>query len=410
VLYIDIDIHHGDGVEEAFYFTNRVLTCSFHKQKDYFPGTGKVEDRGLGKGFGYSVNVPLLNGVTDDEYKSVFEPVIQYLLGWYQPDVVVLQCGADSLSGDKLGCFNISMNGHADCVRFLRATNIPLVLLGGGGYTTRNVSSVWTYETACALGIDRDIDLNLPYNEYLEWYGPRYRLEVQPSNMTDDNNHRNYLEITKQTVLEALRDLPFAPSVGSHAVPRNTVAQEIGLTRDNDLEEDELDVQIRRRVHEALRSREAVSYEEDEGEADSSESEEPPYTLAGSSRNMYQTTYQDESDEDVDISSDDDQEQSGFQHSNAPPNLSRRPSAIHRGRGRPPQHSQQQYHGTRAAVAATRAPSPPKRLFFSHGASAPVVRRPRLWDGTPIYDGPPNPSHPFRMSGVDRPDIVMAAG
>ena len=77
VLYIDIDCHHGDGVEEAFYTTDRVLTCSFHKQKDYFPGTGKVEDRGLGKGFGYSVNVPLLNGVTDDEYKSVFEPVCQ---------------------------------------------------------------------------------------------------------------------------------------------------------------------------------------------------------------------------------------------------------------------------------------------------------------------------------------------
>ena len=111
--------------------------------------------------------------------------------------MVVLQCGADSLSGDKLGCFNLSMNGHADCVRFLRATNIPLILLGGGGYTTRNVSSVWTYETACAIGIDKDIDLNLPHNEYLEWYGPRYRLEVQPSNMTDDNNHRNYLEITK---------------------------------------------------------------------------------------------------------------------------------------------------------------------------------------------------------------------
>lgn len=75
MLYIDIDFHHGDGVEEAFYSTDRVLTCSFHKQKDSFPGTGKLGDRGIGKGKGYAVNVPLLQGVTDPEYKSIFEPV-----------------------------------------------------------------------------------------------------------------------------------------------------------------------------------------------------------------------------------------------------------------------------------------------------------------------------------------------
>lgn len=131
MLYIDIDCHHGDGVEEAFYTTDRVLTCSFHKQKDYFPGTGKVGDRGLGKGKGYSVNVPFLNGVTDEEYKSVFEPVssacvvfvccrcakgdhsevMQHIMDWYRPGAVILQCGADSLAGDKLGCFNLSMQG-----------------------------------------------------------------------------------------------------------------------------------------------------------------------------------------------------------------------------------------------------------------------------------------------------------
>ena len=78
MLYIDIDFHHGDGVEEAFYTTNRVLTVSFHKQKDCFPGTGKVADRGLGKGKGYSVNIPLLYGVTDDEFHHVFKPVCAF--------------------------------------------------------------------------------------------------------------------------------------------------------------------------------------------------------------------------------------------------------------------------------------------------------------------------------------------
>ena len=75
VLYIDIDCHHGDGVEEAFYTTDRVLTCSFHKFGEYFPGTGHVDDNGRDKGLGYSVNVPLRDGLTDEAFKGVFEPV-----------------------------------------------------------------------------------------------------------------------------------------------------------------------------------------------------------------------------------------------------------------------------------------------------------------------------------------------
>jgi histone deacetylase 1/2 len=82
VLYIDIDCHHGDGVEEAFYTTDRVLTCSFHKFGDYFPGTGHIEDKGKGKGHGYSVNVPLRDGLTDDALNRVFEPVSGILTCW----------------------------------------------------------------------------------------------------------------------------------------------------------------------------------------------------------------------------------------------------------------------------------------------------------------------------------------
>lgn len=65
VLYIDIDIHHGDGVEEAFYLTDRVMTCSFHKFKDYFPGTGHIDDIGKDKGVYHSVNFPLDEGLDD---------------------------------------------------------------------------------------------------------------------------------------------------------------------------------------------------------------------------------------------------------------------------------------------------------------------------------------------------------
>ena len=187
VLYIDIDCHHGDGVEEAFYTTDRVMTCSFHKFGEFFPGTGTQEDTGSGKGKGYSVNVPLKDGITDEAFKSVFDPVIARILDVFRPSAVVLQCGADSLAGDKLGCLNLSMQGHAHCVQFLRDSNVPLILLGGGGYTVKNVAKTWTYETACALGIENDIDLNLPWNQYFEWFGPTYRLEVPENNMEDMN-------------------------------------------------------------------------------------------------------------------------------------------------------------------------------------------------------------------------------
>ena len=77
VLYIDIDIHHGDGVEEAFYTTDRVMCVSFHKFGEYFPGTGDIRDIGAGKGKRYSVNFPLKDGVDDFNYENVFKPVIQ---------------------------------------------------------------------------------------------------------------------------------------------------------------------------------------------------------------------------------------------------------------------------------------------------------------------------------------------
>ncbi|KAG7247716.1 hypothetical protein CRUP_007060, partial [Coryphaenoides rupestris] len=89
VLYIDIDIHHGDGVEEAFYTTDR--------------------DIGAGKGKYYAVNYPLRDGIDDESYEAIFKPIMAKVMEMYQPSAVVLQCGADSLSGDRLGCFNLTI-------------------------------------------------------------------------------------------------------------------------------------------------------------------------------------------------------------------------------------------------------------------------------------------------------------
>lgn len=209
VMYIDIDIHHGDGVEEAFYTTDRVLTVSFHKYGDYFPGTGHVDDIGIGRGKHYSVNVPLKDGMDDESYERLFESIIGNLIQWYRPQAILLQCGADSLTGDRLGCFNLTIHGHAKCVQYVKSFGIPLLVTGGGGYTVRNVARCWAYETAVLL--DQEIEDKLPYNDYIGYYGPDYRLHLQPSNMENLNTPENLHEIMVKT-MENIRHLPCAPN------------------------------------------------------------------------------------------------------------------------------------------------------------------------------------------------------
>ncbi|KAK6542784.1 histone deacetylase, variant 2 [Orbilia ellipsospora] len=216
VLYIDIDVHHGDGVEEAFYTTDRVMTVSFHKYGEYFPGTGELRDIGVGLGKYYAVNFPLRDGITDDTYKSIFEPVIGAVMNWYQPEAVVLQCGGDSLSGDRLGCFNLSMRGHANCVEYVKKFNLPVLVLGGGGYTMRNVSRTWCYETGVLVG--QDLDPSLPYCDFYEYFGPDYELDVRPSNM-ENLNSKEYLEKILASVIQNLERTKAVPSVQMTNVP-----------------------------------------------------------------------------------------------------------------------------------------------------------------------------------------------
>ncbi|AOA61276.1 GQ67_02061T0 [Komagataella phaffii] len=216
VLYVDIDVHHGDGVEEAFYTTDRVMTCSFHKYGEFFPGTGELRDIGAGKGKNYAVNVPLRDGIDDATYRSVFEPVIKKIMEWYQPSAVVLQCGGDSLSGDRLGCFNLSMKGHANCVNYVKSFNIPMMVVGGGGYTMRNVSRTWTFESGLLNNVL--LEAELPYNDYYEYYGPDYQLDVRPSNMHNANSPE-YLSKIMSQIFSNLENTKFAPSVQLNYVP-----------------------------------------------------------------------------------------------------------------------------------------------------------------------------------------------
>ncbi|POY73559.1 hypothetical protein BMF94_3497 [Rhodotorula taiwanensis] len=262
VLYVDIDVHHGDGVEEAFYTTDRVMTASFHKYGEFFPGTGDLKDIGYGKGRNYSVNVPLRDGINDENYRNVFEPVISQIMEWYRPSAVVLQCGGDSLSGDRLGPLNLSMRGHANCVQFIKSFGLPLLLLGGGGYTIRNVARTWAFETGLAAGME--LGANIPMNEYYEYFGPNYRLDV-PQNNTEDLNTPEYLEKIKTQVFENLRHTGGggAPSVQMQAIPRTA------LDDDDDVDEDERDPNVRSNQAESdrrIQRDDEFSDSEDEGE------------------------------------------------------------------------------------------------------------------------------------------------
>lgn len=115
--------------------------------------------------------------LTDLTDVQVFKPVIQGVMEFFQPSCIVLQCGADSLAGDRLGCFNLSIRGHGECVRFIRELGLPLLVLGGGGYTVRNVARAWTYETA--LLVDEPVSSEIPYNEYFEYFAPDFTLHPE---------------------------------------------------------------------------------------------------------------------------------------------------------------------------------------------------------------------------------------
>ncbi|KAG5480156.1 hypothetical protein CUR178_06209 [Leishmania enriettii] len=153
VLYIDIDMHHGDGVDEAFCKSDRVFTLSLHKfGESFFPGTGHPRDVGYGSGRYYSMNLAVWDGITDFYYLGLFKHALHSIVRRYSPDVIVLQCGADSLAGDRLGLLNLSSFGHGQCVQAVRDLGIPMLALGGGGYTVRNVAKLWAYETSILTG------------------------------------------------------------------------------------------------------------------------------------------------------------------------------------------------------------------------------------------------------------------
>jgi len=189
------------------------MTVSFHKYGDFFPGTGAIEDCGVLDGKYYSINIPLREGINDECYEYLFKPIISKIISYYQPGAIVMQMGADSLAGDRLGCFNMTIAGHGECLSYIKTFNLPLLVLGGGGYTLRNVARCWTYETSICC--NQELKNKLPYNEYYEYFAPDYTLSTLPTNMVNLNTTCDLQKILK-TVNQYLKQLKHSPSVQIH--------------------------------------------------------------------------------------------------------------------------------------------------------------------------------------------------
>jgi acetoin utilization protein AcuC len=157
VVYVDIDVHHGDGVQDCFYADPRVMTISLHESGRFlFPGTGFPDEIGEGAARGTSLNVPFFPYTLDDVWHDAFDAVVPDAFARFKPDAVVLQLGADAHWQDPLAHLLLTSRGWMRAVHKLLALSagLPLVVTGGGGYNLRTVARLWTMVQALCAGIE----------------------------------------------------------------------------------------------------------------------------------------------------------------------------------------------------------------------------------------------------------------
>jgi len=149
VAYLDIDVHHGDGVQWIHYDEANVLTISVHESGRYlFPGTGHIHEIGKGEGTGRKINLPLEPFTEDSSYLEAFQMVVEPALAWFRPDAMVIQCGADAHYLDPLAEILLTTRAYAKLFALLRqyVTDFAggrAVYTLGGGYSLDATSRIW---------------------------------------------------------------------------------------------------------------------------------------------------------------------------------------------------------------------------------------------------------------------------
>ena len=193
VAYVDLDAHHGDGVQRTFYDSDRVLTVSVHESGRYlFPGSGHTHEVGTGVGRGWSVNLPLEPFTEDDSYLEAFDEVVPKAFDAFRPDLVVLQAGADPHRDDPLAHLALSLSGlRASYERVValaeRYAGGRTIVTGGGGYAAYDVvPRAWAHAWSALSG--RPVPDPLPDAWRARW---SERLEVaMPSAALDEADVR----------------------------------------------------------------------------------------------------------------------------------------------------------------------------------------------------------------------------
>ena len=171
VAYLDIDLHHGDGVQNLFYDDPRVLTLSLHESGHYlYPGSGHIQELGEGSARGTSVNIPLEPFTESGDYLEAFEAVVPQALAWFSPDVLVVQAGADAHFADPLGDLALTTRAfetlHRRIFELADAHAQGRVLLTlGGGYEAQVVARVWTILYLVCMELPLPVHLPTPWLE-----------------------------------------------------------------------------------------------------------------------------------------------------------------------------------------------------------------------------------------------------
>jgi acetoin utilization protein AcuC len=213
VAYIDIDAHHGDGVQKAFYNTNQVLTISLHETGyTLFPRSGFEYEIGEGEGEGYSVNLPFPPETEDDVYVWAFEEVVPELIHAFQPDVVVTQLGVDTFYDDPLTNLHLSILGYERILKRIKELAPKWVALGGGGYNIFNVARAWTLAWAVMNGVELEEALPESFmNEAVKIGMEESGLRGHPQTLRYRANEESRVEMErvvhyiKKTVLPKIR-------------------------------------------------------------------------------------------------------------------------------------------------------------------------------------------------------------
>jgi len=155
IAYVDLDAHHGDGVQDAFYEDNRVLTISLHESgKTLFPWSGFETESGTGEGKGYNINVPLPPQTDDEVFLEAFNEVVPDAVAAFDPDIVFALVGADGLLADPLSHLALTNNAYAEAAKVIEAISPKCVALGGGGDQMNSVTRAWCLAWAVMNGIE----------------------------------------------------------------------------------------------------------------------------------------------------------------------------------------------------------------------------------------------------------------